>query len=53
VNRDICDVDRRGIFVCITEDGRARHEAAQPTHRAVICEVFTASEQREHDLNPV
>jgi DNA-binding MarR family transcriptional regulator len=53
VSRDICDVDRRGIFVCITEEGQARHAAAQPTHRAVICEVFTPAEQREHALNPV
>jgi DNA-binding MarR family transcriptional regulator len=44
VSRDICDVDRRGIFVCITEEGHARHAAAQPTHRAVIGEIFAPSE---------
>lgn len=44
VSRDICDVDRRGIFVCITEEGHARHAAALPTHRAVIGEIFAPSE---------
>jgi DNA-binding MarR family transcriptional regulator len=53
VSRDICDVDRRGIFVCITEEGHARHAAAQPTHRAVISEIFAPSERSEHDLNLV
>ncbi|MDF5751295.1 MarR family transcriptional regulator [Spongiactinospora sp. TRM90649] len=36
VSRAICDRDRRGVFVCITADGRARHAAALPTHRAVL-----------------
>ncbi|NUW40897.1 MarR family winged helix-turn-helix transcriptional regulator [Nonomuraea rhodomycinica] len=40
VVRGACDVDRRGVFVCLTDDGRARHTAALPTHRAVLAEVF-------------
>ncbi|GAA5043422.1 MarR family transcriptional regulator [Thermocatellispora tengchongensis] len=40
VSRSICQADRRGIFVCITDDGRARHAAAAPTHRAVLTAVL-------------
>ncbi|GAA3444204.1 MarR family transcriptional regulator [Planomonospora venezuelensis] len=36
VRRAICEADRRGVFVVITDEGRARHAAARPTHRAVI-----------------
>jgi len=40
VTRGTCQSDRRGVFVCITEAGRARHAAALPTHRAVLSDVF-------------
>ncbi|MCK2221367.1 MarR family transcriptional regulator [Actinomadura sp. ATCC 31491] len=40
VSRDACSSDRRGIFVCITPEGRARHAEALPTQRAVLREVF-------------
>lgn len=40
VTRGVCDLDRRGVFVCITDEGRARHAAARPTHRAVLSSVF-------------
>lgn len=40
VNRSMCDDDRRGVFVCISEEGRARHAAASPTHRAVLASVL-------------
>jgi DNA-binding MarR family transcriptional regulator len=40
VNRSMCDDDRRGVFVCITDEGRARHAAASPTHRAVLADVL-------------
>ncbi|HEX4816313.1 MAG TPA: MarR family transcriptional regulator [Nonomuraea sp.] len=40
VSRDTCSSDRRGIFVCITPEGRARHAQALPTHRAVLNEIF-------------
>ncbi|NUO99393.1 MAG: MarR family transcriptional regulator, partial [Nonomuraea sp.] len=32
---------RRGVFVCITDEGRARHAEALPTQRAVLADVFT------------
>jgi DNA-binding MarR family transcriptional regulator len=36
VQRSMCDVDRRGIDVCLTEAGRRRHAEALPTQRAVL-----------------
>lgn len=36
VQRSMCDVDRRGIDVCLTEDGRRRHAEALPTQRSVL-----------------
>jgi DNA-binding MarR family transcriptional regulator len=36
VERSLCEVDRRGIFVVLTERGRQRHAEAKPTHRAVL-----------------
>ena len=36
VSRAICSNDRRGIFACITDAGRARHQAAVPTQRRVL-----------------
>jgi DNA-binding MarR family transcriptional regulator len=36
VQRNMCDVDRRGIDVCLTEAGRQRYAEALPTHRAVL-----------------
>jgi DNA-binding MarR family transcriptional regulator len=38
VTRAICSEDRRGIFACITEQGRARYEAARPTQRRVLAD---------------
>jgi DNA-binding MarR family transcriptional regulator len=38
VTRAICSEDRRGIFACITERGRARYEAARPTQRRVLAD---------------
>ncbi|UBU14509.1 MarR family winged helix-turn-helix transcriptional regulator [Nonomuraea gerenzanensis] len=40
VTRGVCDSDRRGVFVCITDEGRVRHAEALPTQRAVLAEVF-------------
>lgn len=40
VCRGACVSDRRGVFVSITDEGRARHRAALPTHREVLAEVF-------------
>jgi DNA-binding MarR family transcriptional regulator len=36
VERSLCDDDRRAIIVKPTERGRALHEAARETHRAVL-----------------
>jgi DNA-binding MarR family transcriptional regulator len=36
VTRAICSDDRRGIYACLTDEGRARHAAARPTHRTVL-----------------
>jgi DNA-binding MarR family transcriptional regulator len=38
--RAICDHDRRGIFACVTEAGRAAHKDAAPTHRQVLAETL-------------
>ncbi len=40
VARNACDSDRRGVFVCITPEGRAKHAEALPTHHAVLTEIF-------------
>ncbi|AIJ25370.1 MarR family winged helix-turn-helix transcriptional regulator [Amycolatopsis methanolica] len=36
VERAMCEQDRRGIFVSLTDAGRRRYEEAKPTHRAVL-----------------
>ena len=38
-----CDNDRRGIYAHITDDGRARYDAARPTHRAVLASELPAN----------
>jgi len=38
VTRAICSEDRRGIFACLTEQGRTRYEAAKPTQRRVLAD---------------
>ncbi|GAA3135884.1 MarR family transcriptional regulator [Planomonospora alba] len=40
VRRCMCEADRRGVFVGVTDEGRARHAAALPVHRAVVASVF-------------
>jgi len=41
VARSMCPEDRRGIAVCLTDEGRARYEAARPTHRRVLQETLS------------
>jgi DNA-binding MarR family transcriptional regulator len=41
VVRAMCREDRRGISVCLTDEGRARYEAARPTHRQVLSETLS------------
>ncbi|HLX51027.1 MAG TPA: MarR family transcriptional regulator [Streptosporangiaceae bacterium] len=43
VERCLCDLDRRGIYVTITGEGRRRHAAALPTHRAVLAATLPAT----------
>ncbi|WP_242454196.1 MarR family winged helix-turn-helix transcriptional regulator [Bailinhaonella thermotolerans] len=42
VTRLMCDQDRRGIFVALTEEGRRRQTEAMPTHRAVLEQTLRA-----------
>jgi len=40
VERCLCDLDRRGIYVTLTDAGRQRHAEASPTHRDVLAGVL-------------
>src|SRR3954447_5671827 len=40
VVRAMCPTDRRGVYACLTDAGRARHAQARPTHRAVLRDVL-------------
>jgi DNA-binding MarR family transcriptional regulator len=40
VTRAICENDRRGIYACITPEGRERVQEARPTHRRVLADVL-------------
>jgi DNA-binding MarR family transcriptional regulator len=40
VIRGLCQEDRRGIYACLTDTGRARYDAARPTHRQVLAETL-------------
>jgi DNA-binding MarR family transcriptional regulator len=40
VQRSLCDLDRRGIYVCLTEAGRRRHAEALPTQRGVLAAML-------------
>ena len=40
VSRTICQQDRRGIFACITDEGRARYESAKPAQRRVLADAL-------------
>jgi DNA-binding MarR family transcriptional regulator len=48
VTRAMCSEDRRGIYVHLTDAGRARHARARPTQRAVLAaQLAQASSSRE------
>ncbi|MFC4531412.1 MarR family winged helix-turn-helix transcriptional regulator [Sphaerisporangium dianthi] len=49
VCRNMCQDDRRGVFVQITEAGVERHRQAVPTHRAVLNQSLTR-QPIPHDL---
>ena len=38
VSRSLCEDDRRGVFVTVTEQGLQRHAEARATHRAILAE---------------
>jgi DNA-binding MarR family transcriptional regulator len=40
VCRNVCDHDRRGVFACITDDGRRAKAKAHPTHTSVLAETL-------------
>jgi DNA-binding MarR family transcriptional regulator len=40
VSRAICSEDRRGIYACLTPEGRSRYEAAKPTQRRVLADTL-------------
>ncbi|MBF6328562.1 MarR family winged helix-turn-helix transcriptional regulator [Nocardia transvalensis] len=40
VDRTMCTDDRRSIYVCLTDKGRALHAAAAPTHRQVLARTL-------------
>ena len=40
VTRGLCSDDRRAVFVCVTDAGRDRWQAALPTHREVLAETL-------------
>ncbi|MEU9112838.1 MarR family transcriptional regulator [Streptomyces sp. NPDC048483] len=40
VERVMCDLDRRGIFVVITDEGHRRYGDAKPTHRSVLARTL-------------
>jgi DNA-binding MarR family transcriptional regulator len=40
VSRAICSEDRRGIYACLTPEGRGRYEAARPAQRRVLAETL-------------
>jgi DNA-binding MarR family transcriptional regulator len=44
VCRLLCEQDRRGVFVTLTDEGRWRHEAARPTQRSVLTESLSTLE---------
>ncbi|MBB4914146.1 MarR family winged helix-turn-helix transcriptional regulator [Streptosporangium saharense] len=52
VCRNMCEADRRGVFVRITDEGRTRHREAVPTHRAVLRQVFAAEPAKPAELRP-
>jgi DNA-binding MarR family transcriptional regulator len=42
VSRATCEYDRRGIYACVTDEGRKAQETARPTQVAVLAETLGA-----------
>jgi DNA-binding MarR family transcriptional regulator len=43
VCRNVCDHDRRGVFACVTDEGRKAQAEAHPTHVSVLAEALGGS----------
>ena len=43
VCRNVCDHDRRGVFACVTDEGRKAQAEAHPTHVSVLAETLDPS----------
>ena len=48
VGRSLCDNDRRGIYVCLTDAGRRRHAEALPTQRAALAATLQVGRATGH-----
>jgi len=44
--RGVCEHDRRGVWACITDQGRAAQRNAEPTHLAALDESLRARAPR-------
>jgi DNA-binding MarR family transcriptional regulator len=42
VSRATCEYDRRGIYACVTDEGRKAQETARPTQVAVLAKTLGA-----------
>ncbi|MBB5855073.1 MarR family winged helix-turn-helix transcriptional regulator [Amycolatopsis umgeniensis] len=42
--RDPCENDRRGVYSCITKEGRKRHAETEPTYREVLAAALDKAE---------
>ncbi|MFD8600402.1 MarR family winged helix-turn-helix transcriptional regulator [Kitasatospora sp. NPDC059646] len=40
VQRSLCEDDRRGVFVALTDEGRERYRRARPVHRRILAETL-------------
>ncbi|MFD0599331.1 MarR family winged helix-turn-helix transcriptional regulator [Catellatospora coxensis] len=47
IERRLCEVDRRGINVFLTDAGRARHAQARPTYCQVLARRLVLSDTAE------
>ncbi|WP_083462423.1 MarR family winged helix-turn-helix transcriptional regulator [Kitasatospora griseola] len=41
VQRSMCEDDRRGIFITLTDEGRERYRRARPVHRRILAETLS------------
>ncbi|MFF4209588.1 MarR family winged helix-turn-helix transcriptional regulator [Streptomyces sp. NPDC001796] len=46
VRRSVCEEDRRGVWVALTEKGRALHAEVLPLQREVLARTLTSSPAR-------